>query len=141
MPCHRWGWGHRASLTLAPGEDAEGSGAAWSRSPLTFYYVLPGKAPLRLCSEKQATARVMSQAVLGKMFMMQMLGKKNGSALPRGVFLHRGIRPRGGGALTQAVSARLHPGGWGPVGMEASAFQFSLLLGLEFFKFKKESYF
>lgn len=109
-------------------------GAAWSRSPLTFYYVLPGKAPLGLRSEKQATARVMSQAVLGKMFMMQIPGKEKWVGIAAcGLTAPRDRTGR-------REQAQATPRGGRAVGVEASVFQFALLFGLDFFKFKKESY-
>lgn len=75
----------------------DGAGAQWflhfcihSRMPrvwghpracpvLTFYYVLPGKAPLRLGSEKQATVCAMFQAVFGENVYDAMLGEKSRS--------------------------------------------------------------
>lgn len=66
------GEGHRAFFTFASTGRCHGfRGLCGARAPLTFYYVLPGKAPLRLGSEKQATARVILRAVWGKMFMTQ----------------------------------------------------------------------
>lgn len=99
-----------------------GSGAAWGRGRLTFYYVLPGEAPLRLRSEKQATARVMSREVLGKMFMMQMLGKKKWvSTAACGLAAPRDETVRWGCTHTGREQARAAPRGWGAVSMEASA--------------------
>lgn len=116
------GQGRRASLAAAPGEDAVGSGAAWGRGRLTFYYVLPGEAPLRLRSEKQATARVMSREVLGKMFMMQMLGKKKWVSIAAcGLTAPRDETVRRGCTHTGREQARAAPWGWGAVSMEASA--------------------
>lgn len=61
-------------------EEPRGFWAPVVPEPLTFYDVLPGKAPLSLRSEKQVTACVVLQAVSGKMFMMHPLGKQSRSA-------------------------------------------------------------
>lgn len=97
-------------------------GCCGVRGRLTFYYVLPGEAPLRLRSEKQATVRVMSRVVLGKMFMMQMLGKKKWvSTAACGLAAPRDETVRWGCTHTGREQARAAPRGWGAVSMEASA--------------------
>lgn len=50
-----------------------------ARPLLTFYYVLPGKAPLRLGSEKQVTVCAVFQAVFGEDVYDAMLGEKSRS--------------------------------------------------------------
>lgn len=57
----------------------------WSQSPLTFYYVLPGKAPLGLRSEKQADSVHDVTSGFGENVYDATLGEKVGQLLPHAV--------------------------------------------------------
>lgn len=71
------GPGHSGFFTFASTGGCRGHPKA--RPLLTFYYVLPGKAPLRLGSEKQVTVRAMFQAFFGGNVYDAMLGEKSRS--------------------------------------------------------------
>lgn len=73
------GWGHLAFFTRAPAGGCRGCGGAvggQSATPLTFYDVLPGKASLRLCSEKQDNSVCDVASGFGENVYDAMLGKK-----------------------------------------------------------------